>query len=58
MNNAPRLGTTVYLDAHQTMPMIVVNRIGTTLYLVPERELRTTHQGNVYNERGQSQWRV
>lgn len=55
---SPRLGTIVYLDKAGTMPYLVVNRVGTTLWLCPERDTLSTHQGNVYNANGEQEWRV
>lgn len=57
--NAPRVGKTVWLSDDNTGPaFIVTNVIGTTAYLCPYNELRTTHHGNLYNELGEREWMV
>lgn len=54
---APRIGQVVYGGPDRSHPQVVVDIVYTTIWTVPLRtNIRSVHQGNLYNETGEREW--
>jgi hypothetical protein len=56
----PSIGTVVYGGPNKEKPLVVVGHVWENgIVFVPlGTDWCSTHQGNVYNENGESQWRI